>query len=65
MKQAPPLEGCQASDRRGTKPDGKREQHENAKRVNRDFYWISHRILRPAVLPSHGVQILPAQRAVN
>jgi hypothetical protein len=32
------------SNRRGKKPDGKSEQHEPAERINRDVYWISHRI---------------------
>jgi hypothetical protein len=32
------------SNRRGKKPNGKREKHETAECINRDVYWISHRI---------------------
>jgi hypothetical protein len=48
MKQAPSLGGCQTLNRRGKKPDGKREQHETAERVNHDVYWISHRNPKPS-----------------
>ncbi len=65
MKQALVLGGCQTSNRRGEKPDGKSEQHEPAECINRNVYWISHPILRPAVSLSHSVQILPAQPSIN
>src|SRR5260221_14575499 len=32
------------SNRRGKKPNGKREKHETAECINSDVYWISHRI---------------------